>query len=80
MTATGFPAPTFSETGALPTGVTLNATAGVLVRHPGGRHRRAPTRSPSPRPTASLPDATQSFTLTVATVPGAPTIVERDPR
>src|SRR5713226_6066949 len=35
VTATGFPAPTFSETGPLPTGVTLNSTSGVLSGTPG---------------------------------------------
>ena len=30
VTATGYPSPTFSETGALPAGITLNATTGVL--------------------------------------------------
>ena len=34
VTATGFPAPTFSEVGALPTGVTLNTTTGVLSGTP----------------------------------------------
>ena len=34
VTATGFPAPTFTETGTLPTGVTLNATTGVLSGTP----------------------------------------------
>ena len=33
MTATGFPAPTFTETGSLPTGVTL-PPAGVLSGTP----------------------------------------------
>jgi len=30
VTASGYPAPTFTETGALPAGITLNATTGVL--------------------------------------------------
>jgi hypothetical protein len=34
VTATGFPAPTFAETGALPAGVTFNAATGVLSGTP----------------------------------------------
>jgi hypothetical protein len=34
VTATGTPAPTFSETGNLPSGVTLNSTTGVLSGTP----------------------------------------------
>jgi hypothetical protein len=34
VTATGFPAPTFAETGALPAGVTFNDTTGVLSGTP----------------------------------------------
>jgi hypothetical protein len=34
VTATGFPTPTFSETGALPNGVTFNDTTGVLSGTP----------------------------------------------
>ena len=63
MTATGFPAPTFSETGALPSPVTLTS-AGVLSGTPA-----AGTAGTYPiTVTASngvSPNATQSFTLTV---------------
>ncbi len=63
VTARGFPAPTFSETGALPGGVTLSA-AGVLSGTPG-----AATGGTYPITiTASNginPPATQNFTLTV---------------
>ncbi len=34
VTAIGYPAPTFSETGSLPSGVTFNATTGVLSGNP----------------------------------------------
>ena len=34
MTASGFPAATLSESGALPTGVTFNASTGVLSGTP----------------------------------------------
>jgi hypothetical protein len=75
VTASGFPAPSFTETGALPTGVALSA-AGVLTV--------ASTTAPGTTTftiTASNgigTPATQSFTLTVAsaaTVPGVPTKV-----
>ena len=68
VTATGFPAPTFTETGTLPTGVTLNATTGVLSGTPG----RAPAGTYPITITATngnLPNATQSFTLTVDQAP-----------
>src|SRR5207248_3018739 len=42
VTATGFPAPALSETGALPSGVTFNTTTGILSGTPaagtGGRY------------------------------------------
>ena len=67
-TATGFPAPTFSETGALPTGVTLNSTTGVLSGTPaagtGGTYPITITAA-----NGTLPNATQSFTLTVDQAP-----------
>jgi prepilin-type N-terminal cleavage/methylation domain-containing protein len=69
VTATGSPAPTFSETGALPAGVTLSA-AGLLSG-------RATTTGTYPITiTASngvAPNATQAFTLTIANST-APTI------
>src|SRR5208282_4092509 len=62
VTATGFPAPTFSETGALPTGVTLSA-AGVLSGTPAaGTGGAYPITIKAMNTTAST---TQSFTLTV---------------
>ena len=62
VTATGFPAPTFSETGPLPNGVNLNPTTGVL----GGTPLQAGIFHISIRATNSVsPDAVQAFTLTV---------------
>jgi hypothetical protein len=60
--ATGFPAPTFTETGSLPAGVTLNGTSGLLSG--------TPTQSGSfpiviTAANGSGPNATQNFTLTV---------------
>ncbi len=72
-TATGFPAPTFNESGALPTGVALNSTTGVLSGTPAvGTAGSYPITITAANGT--LPNATQSFTLTVTTVPTAPTI------
>jgi large repetitive protein len=68
VTATGFPAPTFSETGALPTGVTLNATTGVLSGTPGaGTGKTYPITITASNGVGS--NATQSFTLTVDQAP-----------
>jgi len=67
VTATGYPAPTFSETGALPSGVTLS-TAGVLSGTPaagtGGAYNISITASNSAGTSAA-----QSFTLTVDQAP-----------
>lgn len=51
VTTTGFPVPTFSESGALPNGVTLNAATGASAGRL-CRIRAAPTTSPSPLQTA----------------------------
>ena len=68
VTATGNPAPTFSETGTLPTGVNLNSTTGVLSGTPavgtGGSYPITITAT-----NGITPDATQSFTLTVDQAP-----------
>jgi hypothetical protein len=68
VTATGYPAPTFSETGALPAGVTLNSTSGVLSGTPaagtGGTYSITITAQ-----NGATPNATQSFTLTVNQAP-----------
>ncbi len=69
-TATGFPVPTFSETGALPGGVTLSS-AGVLSGTP-----NADTDGSYPFTLKASngvgTDATQAFTLTVNAVPCTP--------
>src|SRR5262249_44211090 len=63
VTATGFPAPTFSATGALPSGVNLSAS-GVLSGTPaagtGGSYPITITAA-----NGVNPNATQTFTLTV---------------
>ncbi len=68
VTATGSPAPTFSEIGALPTGVTLNPTSGVLSGPPAtgtaGSYPITITAS-----NGVSPDATQAFTLLVNQAP-----------
>ncbi|MGH9502144.1 MAG: Ig-like domain repeat protein [Terriglobales bacterium] len=68
VTASGFPAPTFSETGPLPGGVTLNTTTGLLSGTPaantGGTYPITITAS-----NGISPNATQSFTLTVNQAP-----------
>jgi Abnormal spindle-like microcephaly-assoc'd, ASPM-SPD-2-Hydin/Putative Ig domain len=76
VTASGFPAPTFSETGTLPSNVTLSS-AGVLSGTPaantGGTYKITITAS-----NGISPNATQSFTLIVnsgATLKIAPTSV-----
>ncbi len=68
VTATGNPAPTFAETGALPTGVSLNTTSGVLSGTPAagtaGSYPITITAS-----NGTPPDGTQDFTLTVNQAP-----------
>ena len=73
VTATGWPPPTYSETGALPSGVTLAAGTGVLSGTPTESGSFPITITAS---NGIAPDATQDFTLDVAVVatpPGAPT-------
>ena len=66
-TATGFPSPSFTETGALPSGVTLS-TGGLLAGTPaagsGGTYTITITAS-----NGVSPNATQIFTLTVNQAP-----------
>jgi large repetitive protein len=68
VTATGMPAPTFAETGALPIGVTFNDSTGVLSGTPvpgtGGTYNLTFTAS-----NGVSPDATQTFLLTVIRAP-----------
>jgi hypothetical protein len=68
VTATGTPTPTFSESGALPSGVTLNSSTGVLSGKPatgtGGNYAITITAQ-----NGVPPNATQNFTLTVDEAP-----------
>jgi hypothetical protein len=68
VTATGFPAPTYSVTGALPAGVALNPTTGVLSGTPaagtGGSYSVTINATNGVAPAAS-----QAFTLTVTQAP-----------
>ena len=67
VTATGYPPPTFTETGALPTGVTLTS-AGLLSGTPAvGTGGVWPITITAKNNT--LPNAAQSFTLTVNEAP-----------
>ena len=63
VTATGAPAPAISQSGTLPTGVTFNASTGILS----GTPSQVGTFSSITFTAANgtLPNATQSFTLTV---------------
>ena len=64
VTASGYPAPTFTETGALPAGITLNATTGVLS----GTTTADGTYVIALKATNGVGSGgTQVFTLTVAT-------------
>ncbi len=68
VTATGLPVPSLSETGTLPTGVTFNASTGVLSGTPaGGTAGVYPITFVAQNGVS--PNATQSFTLTVAIAP-----------
>jgi len=68
VTATGFPAPTYSETGALPSGVSLNSSTGVLGGTPaGGTAGNYPITLTAHNGVGA--DATQPFTLTVNQAP-----------
>jgi len=64
VTTTGYPAPTFSETGALPGGVTLNPSSGVLSGTPAASTGGVYHVTISATNGVGAP-ATQSFTLTV---------------
>ena len=68
VTATGYPAPTFTRSGALPAGVNFNTTTGVLSGTPA-----AGTGGVYPLTIGAvngvLPNASQSFTLTVNQAP-----------
>jgi large repetitive protein len=64
VTATGYPVPTFSESGRLPTGVTFNATTGVLSGTPAAG--TAGTYTIIITATNSAGSTSQTFKLTVA--------------
>src|SRR5206468_3242104 len=69
VTATGLPTTmTFSETGALPNGVTLNSSTGVLSGTPTAGTAGAYSITLIAN-NGVTPNGTQSFTLTVAQVP-----------
>src|SRR6185437_11175711 len=68
VTSTGFPKPTFSETGTLPSGVALDSITGAIIvdgSTPAGVFSFTVTAS-----NGVNPDAAQSFTLTVRTPVG----------
>jgi hypothetical protein len=68
VTATGYPAPTLSETGALPAGVSFNASTGTLSGTPAAN--AGGTYSLSFKASNGVgTDATQDFTLTVNQAP-----------
>src|SRR5206468_5072182 len=68
VTATGFPAPALSETGALPSGVTFNTSTGVLSGTPAaGTGGTYPITFTAANGVGT--NATQSFTLTVNQAP-----------
>jgi hypothetical protein len=73
VTASGFPLPTFSETGALPSGVTFNMTSGVLGGTPGvgtgGIYNFTITATNSIGSSGA-----QAFTLTVSQASGTVTL------
>ncbi len=64
VTATGFPVPTLSRTGALPSGVTFNAATGVLSGTPAAGTRGIRNITFRAR-NGVAPPAVQAFTLTV---------------
>src|SRR5205823_184612 len=73
VTATGFPAPTLSQTGALPGGVTFNAATGVLSGTPAaGTTGTYPISFTAGNGVGT--SATQNFTLTVNAGNQAPAI------
>jgi len=73
VTATGYPAPTFSETGALPSGVTLNSNgtlSGTPAACTGGVYPISITASNGiTADNGSTTSPTQNFTLTVNEAP-----------
>ena len=71
VTRTGFPTPTLSESGTLPSGVTFNTTTGVLSGTPAaGTAGNYPITFTASNGVGS--NAMQNFTLTVGVPPPAP--------
>ena len=66
VTATGYPAPTYSVSGALPAGVTLNTTTGVLSGTPTAAVGAYPFTITATNPYGAN---SQNFTLTVKPLP-----------
>src|SRR6266581_215174 len=79
VTASGFPAPAFSENGALPSGVTFNTATGVLSGTPAaGTSASSPYSITFTASNLAGASPSQSFTLTVLpppTVPSAPVLL-----
>jgi len=74
VTAGGYPAPTLSETGTLPSGVTFTPATGVLSGTPAiGTHGTYNITFTAHNTSGT--DATQNFTLTVDFNPGDPTLI-----
>src|SRR2546427_4277907 len=73
VTASGFPAPAFSENGALPSGVTFNTATGVLSGTPAtGTSASSPYSITFTASNLAGTSPSQSFTLTVLPPPTAP--------
>jgi hypothetical protein len=76
VTRTGFPTPTLSESGALPSGVTFNTTTGVLSGTPAaGTQGTYPITFTASNGVGS--NAMQSFTLAVVPPPAPTQVVSR---
>ena len=76
VTRTGFPTPTLSESGALPSGVTFNTTTGVLSGTPAaGTQGTYPITFTASNGVGS--NAMQNFTLTVVPPPAPTQVVSR---
>ena len=71
VTTTGFPTPTLTETGTLPSGVTFvdNGNGTATLRAPRRQAPPAPTSLTITAANSVTPSATQSFTLTVDQAP-----------
>jgi MBG domain/Bacterial Ig-like domain (group 3)/Putative Ig domain len=76
VAGTGFPSPTFSETGVLPTGVTFSS-AGVLSGTPSGASGNYPFTITASNGVGSI--ATQNFTLTVNPGPATHLVIPGGP-